>query len=90
MEKKNYEEVMEIVKRVKMCVDSWTQFRHCQAWFSNPVGNYQLLMSYKTIVALVDMDNQVVYRLGKWSTTTSKQTTQFSNQFYPRYEQVQF
>ena len=39
---------------------------------------------------LVDIENEVVYRLGKWSSTTSKQTTQFCNQYYRYYEQVQF
>lgn len=94
MAKKNYEEVMEIVNEVKRYVDGWIQFRHCQAYFSEtirlPKGSYVLFKSYSTIVALVDIDNQVVYRLGKWSTTTSKQTTQFCNAHYHYFEQVQF
>lgn len=104
MEKMNYEQVMEIVHKCERenekKGDSWFQFRSCQAYFTeilylfdedgNHVGNYRLFKSYRTIVALVDFDNQVVYRLGKWSSTTSKQTTQFCNQHHRDFEQVQF
>lgn len=92
MKKMSYDEVMEIVKDLHC--NEWFQFRSCQAYYSGPKttsnGTFILFKSYHTIVALVDIDNQVVYRLGKWSTTTSKQTTQFSRAFYPAYEQVQF
>ena len=99
--KKSFDEVKEIVEKVReLNKDIWYQFRSCQAYSSNTVylydedgnhlGNYKLFRSYSTIVALIDIDNQVVYRLGKWSTTTSKQTTQFSRAYYPMYEQVQF
>lgn len=94
MAKMNYEQVMEIVNEAKRYVDGWFQFRHCQAYYSEtirlPKGNYVLFRSYQTIVALVDINNGVVYRLGKWSQTTSKQTTQFCNANYSSFEQVQF
>lgn len=92
MKKMSYDEAMEIVNSLRC--DEWIQFRSCQAYHSMPKttskGTFVLFKSYHTIVALVDTDNQVVYRLGKWSTTTSKQTTQFSRAYYPMYEQVQF
>ena len=101
MKEMNYEQAMEIVERVNVLNrDVWYQFRSCQAYSSdiicaydkdgNHIGNYKLFKSYWTIVALVDFDNQVVYRLGKWSQTTSKQTTQFCNQYFPNYKQIQF
>ena len=90
--KMNYEQAMEIVDSLRC--DEWAQFRKCQAYYSMPKqtskGTFVLFKSYRTIVALVDIDNQVLYRLGKWSTTTSKQTTQFHTAYYPMYEQVQF
>lgn len=99
MKEMNFEQTMEMVTRCKEKVCDWTQFRHCQASFSDVVrvednaGNFvrcQLFKSYRTIVALVDLDNLVVYRLGKWSQTTSKQTTQFCNQYCRGYKQIQF
>jgi hypothetical protein len=101
MAKMNFEQVMEIVDKVRhLNRDVWYQFRSCQAYSSNVVylydnegnhiGNFKLFRSYQTIVALIDYDNQVVYRLGKWSRTTSKQTTQFCNQYFGHFEQVQF
>ena len=91
--KKTYEEVMQIVNELRGC-EEWIQFRSCQAYHSTPKttskGTFILFKSYHTIVALVDIDNRVLYRLGKWSRTTSKQTTQFHSAYYPMYEQVQF
>lgn len=51
---------------------------------------YQLFKSYTTIVALVDVSDGVVYRLGHWSSTTSKQTTQFTNRYHSGFETVEF
>lgn len=99
--KLTYEQAMVIVEEARRLNKGvWYQFRCCQAYSSdivhiydaegNHIGNYKLFRSYRTIVALVDYENEVVYRLGKWSQTTSKQTTQFCNQYYKDYEQVQF
>ena len=92
MTKLTLKQALEIVDSLRC--DEWAQFRKCQAYYSGPKttskGTFILFKSYHTIVALVDIDNQVVYRLGKWSTTTSKQTTQFCNEYYRCYEQVQF
>ena len=100
MKEMNFEQTMEKVTECKEKVCDWNPFRHCQASFSDIVtiedretkerGRYQLFKSYRTIVALVDLDNLVVYRLGKWSQTTSKQTTQFCNQYCRGYKQIQF
>ena len=93
MTKLTLKQALEIVDKAPMRTE-FAQFGYKQAYISEVVridGNsYVLFKSYQTIVALVDIDNQVVYRLGKWSTTTSKQTTQFCNEYYRCYEQVQF
>ena len=86
-------QALEIVDKAPRDI-AFTQFGYKSAYISEVVKidekDYVLFKSYHTIVALVDMDNHVVYRLGKWSSTTSKQTTQFCNQYYSYYEQVQF
>ena len=58
----------------------WTRFNHCQAWISPLLdGRYKLVKSYETIVAIIDLDMDTLYELGKWSSTTSKQVTQIYN-----------
>lgn len=65
----------------------WKQFRSCQAWyctmeFVNSNGEFELvyiLQSYNTIVAVYHAETGELVRLGKWSTTTSKQTTQWGH-----------
>lgn len=60
--------------------DRWTQFDHKQCWVSNCIGNrYFLVISYNTLVAVIDDQNGELYELGKWSVTTSKQVTQLYN-----------
>lgn len=69
-------------------VKKWKQFNYCQAWTSELLYNkhydihYMLVKSYNTIVAVVDMDNECYYELGKWSRTTSKQQTQIYNAYF--------
>ena len=83
------------IKRIKGIVEEvlinhldleWTRFDSKQAWYtdrlSTPTGQYRLFKSYNTIVALVDIYHGKFYELGKWSTTTSKQVTQFYNSSY--------
>lgn len=73
----------------------WTRFRHCQAWESNDIYNsaygvyFSMIKSYNTIVAIVDHSRKKFIRLGKWSRTTSKQSTQIHNALYPEYEDIQ-
>ncbi len=74
------------------CADEieWTRFGYKQAWFSQLLDfdNLRLFKSYNTIVALVDISEGVFYELGKWSTTTSKQVTQFYNAYYRNFKRV--
>ena len=64
---------------------TWKQFRSCNAYISNCLFNrYFLIKSYNTIVAVIDDQQGVLYELGKWSRTTSKQVTQIFNM--PDYE----
>ena len=71
------------------------QFRHCQAWLSITIYcsaydiTFTLMKSYNTVVAVIDHTNEKFVRLGKWSTTTSKQSTQIHNSLYPSYEDIQ-
>ena len=68
--------------------NEWTQFRHCQAWLSGHIynsaynKNFRLMKSYNTIVAFIDCDTSEFISLGKWSRTTSKQTTQIFNAIF--------
>jgi hypothetical protein len=60
--------------------DTWTQFDKKQCWVSNSIHNrYFLVISYNTLVAVIDDQNGELYELGKWSVTTSKQITQLYN-----------
>ena len=60
--------------------DKWTQFDKKQMWVSNCIKNrYFLVISYNTLVAVIDDQNGELYELGKWSVTTSKQVTQLYN-----------
>lgn len=60
--------------------DKWTRFDYKQCWVSNCIKNrYFLVISYNTLVAVIDDQNGELYELGKWSTTTSKQVTQLYN-----------
>ena len=66
----------------------WTQFRSCQAYIGEltvvTIGNDDYFVhpfrSYETVVAYVDFDTNVLYEVGKYSQTTSKQVTQYYNQ----------
>lgn len=60
--------------------DKWIQFDKKQCWVSNCIHNrYFLVISYNTLVAVIDDQNGELYELGKWSVTTSKQVTQLYN-----------
>ena len=71
------------------------QFRHCQAWLSTTIYcsaydvTFELVKSYSTVVAVIDHTNEKFIRLGKWSRTTSKQSTQIHNAWCPTYEDIQ-
>lgn len=60
--------------------DQWVQFDKKQCWVSNCIKNrYFLVISYNTLVAVIDDQQGELYELGKWSVTTSKQVTQLFN-----------
>ena len=60
--------------------DNWTRFGYKQMWVSSCIKNrYFLVISYNTLVAVIDDQNGELYELGKWSPTTSKQVTQLYN-----------
>lgn len=60
--------------------DKWKQFGKKQCWVSNCIKNrYFLVVSYNTLVAVIDDQLGELYELGKWSVTTSKQVTQLFN-----------
>lgn len=67
---------------------AWRQFNHCQAYTATYNSKWDIIKSYSTIVGIVDKDEQVMYELGKWSRTTSKQMTQIHNQLYRSYDFV--
>jgi len=68
----------------------WNQFHHCQAWIGEYGGMFDLIKSYKTIVGLVDKQNQFVYELGHWSKTTTQQIRKIYRECYSRYEFVPY
>lgn len=63
----------------------WTRFNYKQCYFTEYLFNeetqnfYKLVRSYNTIVAI--LYDAYYIELGKWSTTTSKQVTQFYNEY---------
>lgn len=68
------------LKDVDFLTLKWTQFGKKQCWVSNCIKNmYFIVKSYNTIVAYIDDQEGILYELGKWSTTTSKQVTQLYN-----------
>lgn len=66
----------------------WKRFNNCSAYTATYSKRYDIIKSYTTIVGLVDKDDMVMYELGKWSPTTTKQMTQIHRQLYPAYEFV--
>ena len=88
-----------ILRKCKACTTGcvmqnviWKQFRSCNAYISNCLFNrYFLIKSYNTIVAVIDDQEGLLYELGKWSRTTSKQVTQIFNMLdYESYSKYGF
>lgn len=82
----NAEQILKNCKAFVQCynprnfADTWTRFGQKQCWVSNCINNrYFLVISYNTLVAVIDDQLGELYELGKWSTTTSKQITQLYN-----------
>jgi len=81
----------DIIKIAQECSKKWgicwVQFHKCQAWISDEFDErYRLIKSYHTIVGLIDCKEHVVYEIGKYSRTTSKQFTQICNQLFRGYD----
>lgn len=74
----------------------WVQFNHCNAYTTGGaierviIGEteyfVQPIMSYSTIVGFVH--ECVVYEIGKYSRTTSKQFTQICNTYFSEYDRI--
>lgn len=74
----------------------WVRFNHCNAYTTDgalidvTLGNtdYYVLpiMSYTTVVGFAY--NGIVYEIGKYSRTTSKQFTQICNTYFSGYERI--
>lgn len=74
----------------------WVRFNYCNAYTTAgaligiTIGNEEYyvlpIMSYTTIVGFVY--NNVVYEVGKYSRTTSKQFTQICNTYFPDYKRT--
>lgn len=80
-------EIINEANELKYSVSKWNRFRSCQAYVSDVIdGRFQLIKSYKTIVGMVDHDNDKVYEFGKYSRTTSKQFTQIMGSMFRSYD----
>lgn len=72
--------ICEVSRNYSPLVISWVQFNKKNAYVSNCIKNrYFIVRSYNTIVAIIDDQEGVLFELGKWTTTTSKQVTQLYN-----------
>lgn len=65
----------ELMDSITAWTMKWKRFRRCQAYTATYNDRYDIIKSYTTIVGLVDKEEKVMYELGKWSPTTSKQIT---------------
>lgn len=74
----------------------WVRFNYCNAYTTEgalieiTIGNedyyVQPIMSYTTVVGFAY--NEVVYEIGKYSRTTSKQFTQICNTYFSDYDRI--
>ena len=74
----------------------WFRFNHCNAYTAMgalvnvTIGNNEYfvlpIMSYETVVGFVY--ERIVYEIGKYSRTTSKQMTQICNTYFSEYERI--
>lgn len=74
----------------------YKRFNYCQAWVSENIYcsamdiEFNIVKSYNTLVAIIDHTHHKFVRLGKWSRTTSKQSTQIHNTYCRDYEDIQY
>lgn len=57
---------------------SWKRVNHCQAWYIGD-GTWKVLRSYKTVVAIYDEMENVLYSYGRYSMTTYQHIRKFRN-----------
>lgn len=94
LEQEHYQNLADVYGNVLS--REWEQFFKCQAWVSERIYNsaynvdFRLVKSYNTIVGVIDYTNRKYVRLGKWSTTTSKQQTRISRIYAKDFEDIQF
>jgi hypothetical protein len=87
---KNY---LEIAKQVKENTENWKQFDKKNMWWSDAITlqdgcTYRVLKSYNTIVAVIDVIESKLIEIGKWSSTTSKQVTQYHGKYCKSFDRV--
>ena len=56
----------------------WKRVNRCQAWYFG-VGSWKVLRSYKTVVAIYDEMENVLYSYGRYSMTTYQHIRKFRN-----------
>lgn len=88
----NNENMKETIEKdllhARNCHKDWRQFGYKQCYYTECLFNeetqnfYKLVRSYNTIVAI--LYDEYYIELGKWSTTTSRQVTQFYNEYVSR------
>lgn len=57
---------------------NWKRVNRCQAWYTGE-GSWKALRSYKTVVALYDEWENVLYSYGRYSMTTYQHIRKFRN-----------
>lgn len=58
------------------------RINHCQAWFIE-YGNFKIVKSYNTIVAVYCKDIDVLFSIGRFSNTTYQHIRKFRNNYLP-------
>ena len=98
MKNLSIETLTAICKDMRGRYQSWSQFGHKSFWYSS--WNYlqvdgknlyiRVLRSYATFVGfeISNLEETVMYEIGKYSTTTSKQMTQYFNQISEARERI--
>ena len=54
----------------------------CQAWYEE-IGNFIVLQSYDTIVAVYSKSERILYSFGRYSMTTYQHIRKFRNDYLP-------
>ena len=77
------ESALKIAREIKSQATQWSRVGRKACYISNMINErYQMVKSYSTLVALVDISENEFYEFGKFSPTTSRQMTQVCNTYY--------